>query len=178
MSCSFDVYTAESTCFSIDSKGFYTAKIGLGLFPSGNVDRGDFVASYVGEKINEYEYLQRCLQGYGGYMVLLKKGVYLDCRSSALEGTCLASVINSPRKVYQYTNPLQWHNLIPVKARANCKIVVGQNSTDGLYADVYATQNIAPNVEFLISYSSSYTYPDLLTDEEELYSINSLRGFL
>lgn len=181
MNSSFDVYVSESTCYSIDSRGFYTRKIGQGLFPTGPVDRGDYVASYVGEKINYSEYLHRSLQGLGGYLVLLRKGnggLYLDCRSCALHGQCLASMINSPKNVVQYSDSALWSSSTFVKPKPNCKLVVGYNSIDGAYADVYATKKILPNVEFLISYSSCYVFPPVLSDEEEIKVKNSLRGFL
>ena len=72
-----------------------------------------------------YTCLER--QGKGGYAIRLKKGYVLDCYKNAKNGTCLASMANSPRHVkIRVVKEGGEFNLVDVEA--NCEIFVNQKN--------------------------------------------------
>ena len=102
-----------------------------------------FIAAFKGEKISpaEYEELPPQQQGYA---VALGIGMYLNCYKSCMDGTCTASLVNSP-----------WRSNKASNSELHIGFVEGE-----WRASLYTMDNILlkEGTELFYSYGRTYKY--------------------
>ena len=81
-------YVLPSTLLVRDCDGSYERTVGDGLFTSVRLARGALVGWMNGELVDREMYDLRCSGGRGGYGILVRGGLVLDCYEEYLLGRC------------------------------------------------------------------------------------------
>jgi len=122
--------------------------IGQGLFAGLLIPAGTRIITYKGSILTNDEYNKKILtygdiDQRGSYTLHLTLDTVLDCSKFANDGTCFASMANSPRNTFHYKTGK--------KANANSKIVT---FASGAY--LVATRSIPRYDEILTPYGVKY----------------------
>lgn len=125
----------------------YELSIGDGLFSTLSYDVGDVIAEFHGKKITQLEAIELNRNNKAGYVVYLNKSNCLDCSANRFDGTCMASLCNSPLHC--------WNTILQQLAAANGKLC--NRTVNGVRsAFIIATIPIPANTEILMSYGNRY----------------------
>ena len=141
------LYRTPSTLLVKDSAGVYCLTIGNGLFSNVRRAKGSLVGWMNGELVDAEMYERRCRCGRGGYGIVVKDGLILDCYEEYLRDRCPMSYINSSRGAV-----LARPNGDVVPSRNNCEYIL-----HGYAVSVRTTCVVLPSNELLACYGPSYT---------------------
>jgi hypothetical protein len=148
---------ASSPLFHMDSglrarnsTGYYSKKIGQGLFSKVAYTNGELIAIFNPEVISASEGLRRTQLGLGGYMIKISKSQVLDCRPNFVRGKCMASFANSPKRCFDTAT-----GRLAIK---NANLTVGLLSSGVWRAKLTAFGKINPSREIMYSYQSEYKF--------------------
>jgi len=136
-----------SLLFVRDGAGEYQNTVGSGLFTSVRRGRGSLVGWMNGELIDSEIYGRRCSSGRGGYGIVVKGGLILDCYEEYLRGRCPMSYINSAHMAFVRCDDGTYR-----ACRNNCEYVL-----HGYRVSVRTLCVVAPGSELLACYGASYT---------------------
>ena len=132
--------------------GQYTEGIGNGLFALKKFKPGDHLLNFVGDTINNQQYITRTEAGRGGYILANSLATYfLDCFDHARNGTCWASMANSP---YGCRVPGSTSMVT-----ANAQLVVFAHGNHNYTWSIKAIKPIERGQEVLMNYGARYQYP-------------------
>ncbi len=154
------IIQSPSTFLAKSEDNTYSHSIGDGLFSSMNFIENDVVATFHGKVITYTEYLSKKAMVNCDYVIQLSKHKeYMDCEDARRNGTCLASLSNSPTHC--------WNTSTGSKAKANCKLVV--RKIDNVWnAYLVATQDIARHTEIAWHYSSAHIMSASITIQQRI----------
>jgi hypothetical protein len=123
--------------------------IGMGLFSSISFTKGDVVAVFHGNEITKTAALDLIRNGLGRFLIQLTEEKYVDCRINRFNGSCRASLANSPTHAVDAITQRQ--------AVANCKLKVAHHGNDTHTAKLEAISDIPANTEILWKYGVAHT---------------------
>ena len=143
------LYHKPSTLLALNRRtGYYSKKIGDGLFSHIAYNKGDTICNFVGEKVvGQEEVDRRQAIGRGGYTIHLYRDVFLDC--FAYLHVCMASYANDPRNCYS--------TVYKTRSKANCECRMDNRTKTVM---LKANRNIPPNTEILWVYGNEYVFPN------------------
>ena len=120
--------------------------IGQGLFAGLPMPAGARIITYKGSMLSTEEYNKKSHDSENeiGYTLQLTKHTVLDCSKYAADGTCFASMANTPRNTVHYKTG----NM----AKANAKIVISSSGAHLLVASI----SIPRYAEILTPYGCKY----------------------
>ena len=134
------------------TSGQYTEGIGNGLFALKKFKPGDHLLNFVGDTITNQQYITRTEAGRGGYILANSLATYfLDCFDHARNGTCWASMANSP---YGCRVPGSTSMVT-----ANAQLVVFAHGNHNYTWSIKAIKPIERGQEVLMNYGARYQYP-------------------
>ena len=142
------LYVKESTFRGKDpTTGLYTIDVGEGLFSRIQYKAGDPIADFVGDFIDDEEWVRRDRAGKGGYSIRFPSGRVLDCYYQRMSGLCMASCANSALHC--------WNMKFDRMATNNAEL---RRDDRNMKARLYATATIPPETEISWPYSCSYRF--------------------
>jgi len=137
-----------------ERRGVFDVSIGKGLFTCRPIKANEVIVEFLGEWIDEQQYHSRVEKGCGGYMISLRKGLYLDCYN--FKDICKASMANSVTNAFDISTGRP--------AKKNCYLKRNKK-TNRIF--LVSTRNISVDEEILYDYyyDSDSDYPDVLLQD-------------
>ena len=141
------IYVLPSTLLVRDCDGNYERTVGDGLFTSVRLARGALVGWMNGELVDREMYDFRCSGGRGGYGILVRGGLVLDCYEEYLLGRCPMSYIISARGAFLLRDDGTYR-----ACRNNCEYVL-----HGYAVSVRTLCVVVAGSELLACYGTAFT---------------------
>ena len=98
----------------VDNK--YEVDLGERLFSTLDLRTDDVIAEFHGEYITKQQYIDKRRVQDCKYVIRINNDLFLDCESNRFNGTCKASLSNSPSRCIDITTSK--------RSQANCKLIV------------------------------------------------------
>ena len=144
-SCRFKLFTATSHYVTLHEKKC----LGYGLFATRFIPKNSRIITFKGDILSVNQYNARVNAGEeprGYSTIYLTRDSVLACYKYAMNGTCLASMVNTVRNAI--------HHETGERAKVNSKLV-----HTSVEAYIVSVKDIPTNCEIMMPYGNSYHMP-------------------